>query len=881
MKYNLLVGLYTLLISSPLFAQNWHRGGANWKEMAERMKVGVFYGKVIDSITNKPIEYASTQLIGNIFDTVSNQMKSGVVIAGQLTEENGDFRLEKINVIGKYTLKISALGYKPKAIPVSFNFDMEKIKEGNLQSAMSAIYKDLGNIKIVSDVKQLKAVDIVSATPVFELKLDKKIFNVEKDMSVAGGTAEDVLKKVPSVSVDMDGNVTLRNSPPEIFVDGKPTTLSIDQIPADIIQSIEVITNPSAKYDASGGQAGIINIVLKKDKRIGYNGNLRWGGDQYARLNGGGDINVRDGKLNVFVSGNANQRYNVSEGETMRNNLIGNPLTNITQTQTNINKGMIVHARGGIDWFMNNRNTFTFSGNYVQGRFEPVDELYTITDTVGTTGYSSYFRISETGRKFHNKGGSIQYKHLFPKENHELTADVNYNRSQFNGWGDYNTQYKNANGNNVGSPILQDMVSEGYTEIFSSQTDYVLPLTQKSKLETGIRGTNRNFLNKLRNFLMNDSTGEFEQISNQNSHYSFNDKIFAAYVIYGKQHTKISWQLGIRAESSFYTGELVDSNKTFKNYFPASLFPSLSSTYNVNEKDNIQFSYSRRINRPTFFQLIPFTDYSDSLNLRKGNAALAPEFTHSLELSYLKVLNDKNNILVTGYFKTSDGIITSYQINQYDTVLDRYAVVTTYKNANASYVYGSEFTSKHQIKKWLEFTLNTNAYYSMLDAKNIENNLKNERFSWSTKGNFNIKILKNFSLQLSGDYKGKTAVPLNTGGGGRFGGPTGGMGGQGWMASNVATAQGYVKAKFEADASVRYEFMKNKAASITLNVRDIFATDVNETYTESAYFTQTTSRIRDPRMVRINFSYRFGKFDASIFKRKNTKVNMDAIEMGI
>ena len=223
------------------------------------------------------------------------------------------------------------------------------------------------------------------------------------------------------------------------------------------------------------------------------------------------------------------------------------------------------------------------------------------------------------------------------------------------------------------------------------------------------------------------------------------------------------------------------------------LFPSASATYAVNDKDNFQLSYSRRINRPTFFQLIPYTDYSDSLNLKKGNAGLKPEFTHSLELSFLKVINTQNNILVSGYFKTSTDLITNYQMIEYDTLLMRNSIISTYQNANASYVYGGEFTSKHSLKKWLEFTINVNAYYSIIDAKNIEVNLTNEQFSWFAKGNFTIKLPKNFSIQLSPEYRSATAVPISSGGGGRFGGPTGGTGGQGWMGGNTATSQVYVK----------------------------------------------------------------------------------------
>lgn len=887
MKKIHLLSFCFLLITLPSFSQ-WQGSkgnmpGGNIKEMMEKMKVGRFYGKVVDSTSNKGVEFASVQLIGNMFDTVSMGMKK-TIIAGQLTESNGDFSLSQLPLFGKLTLKITAIGYNDLEKEVSFNIDFEKMKQsGGGMGMMGAVDRDLGNIKLSPSITALKAVEIIGTAPVLELKLDKKVFNVEKNMISTGGTAEDVLKQVPSVNVDMDGNVTMRNAAPQIFVDGKPTTLTIDQIPADAIQSVELITNPSAKYEAAGGQGGILNIVLKKEKRIGYNGNIRAGIDQRGKANGGADINVREGKLNAFISANLNQRYSITEGKTQRENLIGNPLTNIYQDNYSISDGLFAHTRGGIDWFADNRNTFTFSGNYVAGKFEPVDELNTRTDTIypAYTSSTSYERISKTGRQFENKGATFQYKHLFPKAERELTADINYNKSSFTGWGDYSSNYFNGAGDPFGNTILQDMSSKGYTEILSGQLDYIYPLNEKSKIETGIRGTNRNFLSKTENFLKNDSTGEFELIKNQSSNYKFNDQVYAGYVILSRQKEKFTYQLGLRGESSFYTGELIDSNKTFKNYFPASLFPSISGTYDLNGKDNFQLSYSRRINRPTFFQLIPFTDYSDSLNLKRGNASLKPEFTHSFELSYLKTINQQNNVLISAYYKTSNNLITSFQKNEYDSVLKRNAVISTYENANASYAYGGELTSKHTARKWLEFTCNINAYYSIIDAKNIEAGLKNEKFSWFAKLNITIKPFKNFSIQLTPDYKSVTSLPSSGGGGGRFSGPTGGMGGQGWMGGSSATAQGYVKARYEVDAAIKYEFLKNKAASISVNVRDIFASDNSETITESDYFNQTSLRIRDPQFVRVNFSYRFGKFDTSLFRRKNNKVNMDGMEIGM
>jgi len=539
---NIFLSFSIIFISTFLFGQerNW-QGGGNMKGMMEKMKAGRLYGKVVDSTSNKGVEFASVQLIGSEFDTLTKTMKKNVIMGGQLTLENGDFSIDKINVMGKYRLKVKALGYEEVEFPVSFDLDMDKMKSGGAMSMLNAVDRDLGNIKISMNATKLKDVEIIGTAPAFELKLDKKIFNVEKNFGTAGGTGEDVLKQVPSVSVDMDGKVTLRNATPQIFVDGKPTTLTIDQIPAEAIESVEVITNPSAKYEASGGQGGILNIVLKKEKRIGYNGNVRAGIDQRGKGNIGGDFNIREGKLNAFLSGNVNQRYSITKGNTDRFNYFGNPLTNIYQDNYSVRDGLFLHSRGGVDWFMNNRNTLTFSGNIVSGRFDPVDDLKAQTDTLlpSSINTTTYHRISETGRKFTNNGGTIQYKHIYPKAGRELTADINYNKSSFTNWGDYSTKYYNASGNQFGSTILQNMAGSGYTEIYSAQTDYVHPINDKTKWETGVRGSYRNFLTKNDNFLKNDSTGEFEIIKNQSTNYKFNDQVYAAYLIFSKQINKI------------------------------------------------------------------------------------------------------------------------------------------------------------------------------------------------------------------------------------------------------------------------------------------------------------------------------------------------------
>ena len=232
---------------------------------SQNMNMGHFYGKVLEPSSNKPLEAASVLLLQNKFDTASKTRKD-VIVAGMLTDKKGEFSLENLNIMGQYKLKITAIGFKPFEEKISFDLKTGAAKQaGDMSSMLNAIDKDLGNITMKPDPQQLENVTVSASKAIFTMNIDRKVFNVEKNLTSVGGTAVDVMKNVPSVNVDIDGNVTLRNAAPQIFVDGRPTTLTLDQIPADEIATIEIITNPSAKYDASGGGAGILNIVMKKN----------------------------------------------------------------------------------------------------------------------------------------------------------------------------------------------------------------------------------------------------------------------------------------------------------------------------------------------------------------------------------------------------------------------------------------------------------------------------------------------------------------------------------------------------------------------------------------------------------------------------------------
>jgi len=296
----------------------------------------------------------------------------------------------------------------------------------------------------------------------------------------------------------------------------------------------------------------------------------------------------------------------------------------------------------------------------------------------------------------------------------------------------------------------------------------------------------------------------------------------------------------------------------------------------LKHNQELQLNYTRRINRPNFFQLFPFTDYSDSLNITRGNPDLRPEFTNSLEVSYQKTFPKNNSLLISAYYKGTTDLITRYTATEMNPIKNDTVFINTYINANSSFVGGMEFTGKNKPAKWWDLTTNLNLFTSKINADDsIET--AGQIYSWFAKINNSFKLPKNFTLQLSGDYTSKTV--LAPGGSASSGGGFGGRGGFGPMVSG--NSQGYANPTFGVDAALRYEFMKNKAASLTLSVSDIFRTRKSDVYTQADDFTQHTIRTRDQQFFRLNFAYRFGKFDAALFKKKNIRGDQENMQNNI
>jgi outer membrane receptor protein involved in Fe transport len=847
MRISLSIALLLYLFVTTAIAQPTGAPAGNNPKAGTPAPTGRVYGKVQEQNKKTPLEYVVLQ----VYSATNNAEEQPTLLTGGLSQSNGDFTIDKVPVGQPLILVVSFVGYEKYELP----FQLQKNE------------KDLGNIRLKPSTV-LSEVVIDGTTPDYRIEFDKRVYEVEKNPINAGGTGEDVLRNIPALQVDMDGNVMMRNSAPQIFVDGRPTTLTIDQIPADAIQRVEVITNPSAKYDASGGGGGIINIVMKRNRTLGYNGSLRAGVDNRPRYSFGGDLSVREGKFNFFINGNYNQRKSLNVGTTERLSYLNEPTERWYQEQNTTQIGYFLNGRAGLDFFMDNRNTFTLTQSVTRGQFNPFTDLISTTDTLNSQNefvrWNGYERYTTSDRNFMNLGTSLLYKHLFPKEGTEITADLNINTVSGENFGEYVNRYTND--------IIskQRQTGNSSTRIYTAQSDFTTILRPNEKLETGIRAVVRDYSSTFENFMFNPALSTYQEITNSLVDYSYVDQVYAAYGTYSRSYDNWSYQLGLRAESSNYLGKLRTTNESFKIDYPVSLFPSLFINKKLTDKQDIQVSASRKVNRPFFMQLIPFVDYSDSLNITSGNPALRPEFTNVLEVAHQYNLHKDHSLMTTVYGRYMTDLMVRNQVTAWSDEMDQYILLNTFANAGSSNAVGVEFILRNKFTQWFELTSNFNLYHSEINGTNIDANLKNSQNSWWVKTNAMFRLPKGFIFQAMFDYSAKRSLTITgTGDGGR------GFGGHGGPENTV---QGYILPTYGLDLALRKEFPKVKGLSAAINVQDVLKTRVYETHNSTPLFVQDSFRRRDWQLVRFTLTWKFGKADHSLFKRKNTNVNSEGME---
>lgn len=815
-------------------------GGKDMMKLMKDVK-GRVYGKVIDAKTKKPVEFASVVVLWYNKDSI---------MGGALTEGNGDFNIDNLPAMGGFRLKVNQIGYQ--SYETKFYIQMP-----------NKIEQDLGNILFQEDEKLLNEIEVTAEKSTVTMSIDKRTYNVDKDLSIKGGTAADAMKNVPGVTVDADGNAQLRNQSPTIFVDGRPSNLTLQQIPADQIDRIEVITNPSVKFDASA-TGGILNIIMKKNLKPGYNGMVMayvGTGDRYGGM---ANLNVKEGKWNFTGMFSHNQALNLTKGFTKRTQLdsVGSAFGYFNQDNNTAQKNMFDFGKVGLDYTINNRNTLSFSGMIVSGQFNTNDkQKYSILDK-NSSQLLYGDRLNEQRAAFQNYNAQLLYKKTFPKAGKELTADMSFNHTNSDNGYLFTT--------NTHSDVFPDTIPREYQKNTGSsiasqgvfQLDYVNPISETKKFEAGIKSYYKNSLaaNTTSNAV---ATQDFyTRDSVMSNRYIIDDMINAAYINYSDNTIfGISYQAGLRFEQSYYKGTITDKQRSFSYNYPSSgedllksIFPGVYFSKKFTNKSEVQFNVSRKISRPNFFQLMPVVMFADKQNYRIGNPQLKPEFKNISEINYNKIL-PKGNYLASGYFRYEEQPITDVA---YPSVEDPSVLVNTSINGKNSIRYGIENTIKYTFFKNLDVTLNANAFYIYIKGIVVatEPEVKREGYAYNGKATLSYRFPKQLTLQVNGNYESPRILLL-----------------------------GASKPIYSMDVSLNKMFGTKWIVNATLS--DAFNTRRMGTHYETPYYIQDLSRRRESRYVRLTVTYLFGKMDASIFKKAkqmrgtdNQQGNQDGLDFG-
>ena len=776
------------------------------------------YGKIIDAKTKQPIEFASVALF---------MISKDSAIAGVLTKSNGDFMLDNLPV-GGFKFRVQFIGYKTIEQKMFINF--------------SKLEQDLGDLQLEPDETLLQEATVVADKGTVTLSIDKRVYNVDKDLSVRGGTALDAMKNVPGVSVDADGNATMRNANPQIYVDGRPTSLTLQQIPADMIERIEVITNPSVKFEAASS-GGILNIIMKKNTKPGYNGVVMGGIGYTDRYNGMTNLNIKEKQLNFSLMYNYMTQTNLTKGYTDRTNY--NALHNVLNyyNQNNQSRNQMTHQMGrlGVDYTINNRNIISFSQLAMLGKFKTIDnQEYIISDpTQQPSMHGTQNNVSNSG--FGNLTSQVSYKRTYPKQGKEFTVDMTANFSDSkNGYTYTMVDYINNSSVQPENPRYQTNDGTSKGNMYTFQTDYVNPINDSVKIEWGARSNVKQSNQKNITQVYNTTTKTFDKDTFLSNNYHIDDIINAAYINYSNRIKKFSYQAGLRFEQSYYSGTIIDKNESFFYSYPStldnvlkSIFPGIYLSRKFKNNQEWQINFSRKIERPNFFQLMPFVMFADKQNYRIGNPQLTPEFRNIVETNYNKIF-DKGNFLSSIYFRYIESPITNvaYPKDNSPTIL-----INTFTNGAYSFNYGWENNVKLTLIKNLDITMNVNVLYISLKSTSQYGGTTTEGITWNTKGTFSYKLPKDFTLQLNGNYEAPKVV-----------------------------INGVTKPMYFLDFSAN-KMIKRKI-TLTISVSDMFNTKRMGTVYHTDFYDQSLARRRESRFVKFTAMFMFGKMDSSIFKKR-------------
>lgn len=792
-------------------------------------------GKVIDKSSSQPLEYATI---------VFQSTRRPEVVTGGITDSKGEFSIE-INA-GSYDVRVEFISFKT----IEF-------KNQNLQKNTN-----LGTIALVDDATQLDGVELRAERSTVEIKLDKRVYNVGQDMMVKGGTVSDVLDNVPSVSVDVEGNVSLRgNESVRILIDGRPSNAinindALRLIPADAIDKVEVITNPSARYDAEGG-GGIINIILKKGKNQGLNGVITGTVGDPRNYGLTGNINYKSENFNVFSTLGYSDRNSpgnsLTNSEYFDNN--GNTTNFINERRKNERLREGFNGSFGAEWFLDKTTTWTNTVSYRRDSGANPDEVLFFDFDANRNFLGTRLRFNDQFSAGENVEYASNLIKKFKKDGHQLSVD-------------FSTSFNKDDSNSFIFDV-DDQTTENIQRQSRNlaQLDYVLPLTENSRFEAGYRGDFTKVLTDFEVFTDIGSTGNFTLDTNLSNVFEYKEYVNAFYTQFGSKINKFSYLFGLRWEDSNIGVNLISgdnyNNKRYNNFFPSAFF-----AYEISDKSNVTLSYSRRIQRPRGRFLNPTANISSNINIFQGNPDLDPAMTHAIDLGYLKRWN-KLTFNTSAYINKTDdvfqfirresGEIFENWIDENNNEIVDPGEVTQIPiilsgpiNLATEYRFGFEFTLNYTPYKWWRLNGNFNFFrnelkgnynYTNFQGDPVSINLDNVATSWFARINSKITLPYKIDWQTNATYN-----------------------------APQANAQGRSLGVISANLAFSKDILKEKG-TIALNVSDVFNSRKRIMETNLRNVSSYSEMQWRVRQINLTFTYRFNK-------PKNEKERMPRREGG-
>ncbi len=796
-------------------------------------------GTIVDATSQSPLEFVNVTLL---------KQGSHVPLSGMSTDLKGGFIFSGLEN-GNYTLQFSFVGYNPI----------------NKELALTGKPINVGVIKMEEDTKKLSEVEVVGQGSQMRFDIDKKIFSVDQNIAAAGGSATEVLQNIPSVDVDNEGNISLRNNANvEVWINGKPSGLTADnraqilqQMPAESIETIEVMTNPSAKFNPEG-TAGIINIVLKKNRKAGYYGSVS-GGLMYAdgaKPGGtlGGNINYSSSKIDANLNVGYRAMSFLGGSKTDRYSLAGTDTLSLLSQNSNFTRAYGgIFFRGGIDYHITDKQTIGLSGFGLTGTGGgPSSTHNTFFDYNTQTVSRDYTRdINDDGMR-QSISTSLDYKWDIDKKGSNLMASLSY--SGHKRGGDDNIRQTDLinNKDTITQNTLQSVIGTNKEWLFKA--DFTKKFSESSRLEAGWQSTLQQ---------RNSPASAYDSLQNKEidayfNKFDYNEQIHAAYLTFGTRFfEKLSVQGGLRAEYQIRSaendqkvnGNIVTEPIEFKPAFR--VFPSVYLSYSLPGNNELQLNYTSRIDRPRGRQINPFRDYSDSTRISYGDPTLSPEYENSLEFNYLKSW-DAHSLSASIYYRSTDQGIESVQFANNRTM------ESTYMNLSHSSSSGVELVAKDRIFKIINLTTSLNLYYYQRDSSSYTNRYApaittiipaQQNFSWSGRMMANIVLGRTTFAQLSGEYSAPRLI-----------------------------AQGRETSSYSIDMGLRQTFL-NRNLSLNLMVRDLLNSRKRNSITSGNGFYETNESFFNGRMLGLTVTYNFGNMKPKAGERKKSETNNEDMNM--